>query len=183
METLNLEFGRPGTSAQAWIRIPDRSHPDYKIVGSPHEHCAHLREFIIGFLGSWVIGEAGNLTLEQRMAPLETDDLRLLFQVNSFYRNLDSAFTVDHACIGEGKPNPWVLFLPSGDDNYLWWQITTLLPDCKFGGFRLYCIEMNDEYRPDTKDKSRFNAHSKFELVFAKEKEIRLLKRDLARFN
>lgn len=178
---MTLEFGRPKTASQAWIKIPDDLHPNYRIDGGSYEHCAHFRQFILGFLSSWVKGEVKNLSLEARMAPLETEDIRLLFQVNSFYRDLGSPFTVNWGYIEPSNFSVWSSVLPSGDNNYRWWQITTLLPDVKFGNYRLYCIEMNDRFSPE-KTERRFDEGSEFELVFARKGEMKTLKKELSRF-
>lgn len=178
-----LEFGRPRTSAQAWIRIPDDTHPDYKTDSSSYEHCAYIKRFIIQFIDRLERSGGTEIPLDNRMISVETDDLRLLFQVNSFYRNLETAFTVDWACLGINKSlSVWNEFLPSGNDNYRWWQITTFKPETRFLDYHLYCIEMNSQFLNGRKTEFRFNEHSKFKLVFAKEEEIEALKEELSWF-
>ena len=124
----------------------------------------------------WMQGEFKELSLEDRMIPLETDDLRLLFQVNSFRRNLENeVFTKDWVRIPEESDNHWAYVLPTGYENYFWWQITHFDPDVKLGEYRLFCIEMNKTYKRE-KSITRFDEQSEFELVFATEEEISSLK-------
>ena len=179
---MTLEFGRPKTFSQAWVRIPDRSYPEYgEKDGNPYEHVAHLKERLFELFYIWAEGNFGKLSLEQRMIPLNTDDLRLLFQVNSFYRNLDRSFTEDWSCIPGDSNNPWKDVLPYGpDDGYRWWQIMHLDPDVKLGSYRLFCIEMNSVFRLK-RTEVRFDENSEFELVLATKKEIDNLKQLIKR--
>ena len=179
---MSVEFGRPKTFPDALIRVPDRNDPEYNSVdGGPYEHCAHFREYLTETWSSVVAKTKPlkDIPLEGRMVPMETDDLKLLFQVNSFYRDLNNdVYTRDWAHIPKGLDTPWQDLLPEGTDEYRWWQITHFTPDIKLGWYRLYCIEMNNQF--ETKRTSvRFDENSEFEFVFATKSEIGLLKKAL----
>lgn len=117
------------------------------------------------------------MPLEERAISLETSDLLLLSQTNSFYRKLDDeSFTKDWANLSEEANSPWQSVLPSGWLNSRWWQISKLDPDIKFGWYNLYCIEMNDSHL-NYRTSARFDRFSKFKMVFANEGEINDLKK------
>lgn len=174
-----LEFERPKSPIDAWMRLPDRTHPEYgKLDGNPYEHVAHFKERLFELVDIWLSGKMGKLLLEERMIPLETDDLKLIFQVNSFYRKTGSEiFRAEWVHIPDEGENPWIDVLPIGDDNYRWWQITTLDPELELGNYRLFCIEMNDQFIDiEKKTEVRFDEHSEFEMVLATAEELDELK-------
>lgn len=143
-----LEFGRPKTLSQAWVRIPDRSHPLYNIQAGPYEHIAHFREFFYDQFVFYKEGKQDKLSIEQRMIPLLTEDIRLLRQVNSFFLQETETFTCQWGYIPESLENPWSLVLPTGDDEHRWWQITELEPKAILGKLELFSIETNDRFKP-----------------------------------
>ncbi len=111
---MRIEFGIPADLGQACLRLPDRTHRNYSIANGPYQHCAHLKEFLEDMQSMGV----KNIRLEDRMAPLVTEDLRLLFNLNSLKRKLtDDVLTVNWACL---NPNgsPWSDLLPVGGDNH-----------------------------------------------------------------
>ncbi len=174
-----LEFGPPKNFSQAWIRIPDKSKPDFNKTS--YENCASLRDHLFKLMKFSMSGTLDQLSLEGRTIPLETDDIRLLYQCNSFRRDLDKATTVNWSCIWNNI-EPWSQILPLGDNQYRWWQISNFEPDVKFGDYRLYCIEMNDQFE-GAESSTRFNERSEFEVVLVRETEINILKDALtARF-
>ena len=176
---MGLEFGRPTSPEQALTRIPDGSHPNFQDPENedvPYQAVAHFREFVEGFVKMCESGEAARTILEDRMEPMETDDLRLLFQLDSFYRDLKTSSTYEWSAIN--PESQWAYYFPSGDGDYRWWQITALDPDVRCGPYRLYCIEINSRFFP-IDSKVRFDDNSEFEMMFATEEEINSLKEAL----
>lgn len=172
---MTLEFGIATNLESALVRIPGRENDNYFIEGSPYEHVTHLKEHI-----ERIKNKLDSLVLCDRAMPLETEDVGLLFQVNSFKRNLESAETFDWRSLEEDADNPWAIFLPVEDNNYRWWQITTLTPDVSIGDYKLYCIEMNSSYEHPSPI-VRFNEKSKFEFVFATDEEMSMLLTELSK--
>jgi hypothetical protein len=169
-----LEFGRPTSPVSALVRIPGRNDPNYgKEDGDPYEHCAHFQEFVLDMFTAWSTNKIDSLPISKRYIPLETEDIRLLFDVNSFYRDIEGGTTIDWAPVGTNK-GQWGEILPE-DEEHHWWQITTFCPDVRFGDYRLYSIEINNKFKIE-KSLYRLNRYSEFSIVMAKDEEINELK-------
>lgn len=174
-----LEFGPPKNFSQAWIRIPDKSKSNFDEIS--YDNCTSLRDHLFKLMKLSMFGALDRLSLEGRTIPLEADDLRLLYQCNSFQRDLENATTINWSCVWQSI-EPWNQILPLGDNQYRWWQLTNFTPDVQFGDYRLYSIEMNDRFE-SAESSTRFNERSEFEVVLAREEEINILKEALtARF-
>jgi hypothetical protein len=125
---------------------------------------------------AWLLGKLDHLSIWERYIPLETEDMELLFDVNSFYRDIEGGTTIDWARISTDL-DQWMEILPDDEEHY-WWQITTFQPDIRFGDYRLYSIEINDEFK-NKKDIYRLNEHSEFSIVLARDEEMNELKNSL----
>lgn len=175
-----INFGRPSSFAEAVLRIPDRTHPDYQISGGPHEHCAHLREFLIEkILFLSMLNEGVTVPLATRSIPLNPDDISLLSVSNSF-RIGEPVYLTRWSMLKNTNDNPWIEFLPSEDDGFHFWKISKMDPKILFSGYELYSIETHPRF--DLSMDYRLNLESDFEIVLAKEEEIKLLVDDLSRY-
>lgn len=164
---MTLEFGNPRTIESALSRIPGRDHPQYSIQCGAYEHCTHVKEHLYKIINY----DLAQLSLEDRMIPLVTEDMRLLFQLNSLKRNLDTASTFRWSSIEFDENETWTTLLPVGDDNYRWWQITEIMPGVSVEGYKLISIEMNSRFESSSDD-IRLDDRSEFELVVVRNDEL-----------
>ncbi len=171
-----LEFGKPTTDLQAIIRLPDSSHPEYELHGSAIEHLVHLKELFEDILikNQEIIS---NLSLGDRWTPLALEDMKLL-EEGSFRRDLENPITVDWEQIR--RNNPWSDYLPSGDDEYRWWQVSEMVPALSVPSAKLVCIESNSKFHR-TKTDYRFNEQSEFDIFVLTPEEFDSLKQELTR--
>jgi len=177
-----LVFGKPATVEQALLRLPDGRHPEYgKDEGGPIEHLVHFQEHLVEMLSE--VQEQGleyllNSGIDIRNIPLELEDIKLLERY-SFRRDMDNSVTIQVEYIPED--NVWSLYLPSGDDEYRWWQISKLIPPLGIPSVELLCIEMNSKYIPE-ETSFRFDDDSEFEVFLLTTEELnslyQLLKRN-----
>jgi hypothetical protein len=171
-----LEFGLTEDPLQAMIRLPERSHPLYRSAdGNPFEHLAHTRERLTELVGAWTLGSLSELSLDERSIPLNVSDMVLMSEAMSFKRDLTKPHTtIDWGYLDAEPINPWYYFYPTGDDNYLWWQITRMKPAFALSQFSLFSIETNGSFSIE-ENSFRFNSLSDFDLVMATSEEIEIL--------
>lgn len=174
---MTLEFGRPTTTDQALIRIPNDWADGVFADGPMNAHNDGLKTLIREFAAMGTGELLGDIFIMFRMVDMTVDDMRILHRANSFYRDVENAFIADWEKIGS-ECDPWAIVLPHGVGGNRWWQIGTFQPDVRFGSYRLYYIETNEEFSVG-RTKTRFDENSEFLVGFATEVEIASLKKEL----
>jgi hypothetical protein len=175
-----LEFGETTNPLQAMVRLPERSHPLYGSAdGNPFEHLAHTRERLFDWVNAWAYDSISELSIEERSIPLNVADMVLMSQAMSFKRNFEKPqTTIPWGYYNAIEGNPWFNFYPSGDDNYLWWQISIMTPGFNLSQYSLHSIETNNTFR--IKDNAvRFDDQSDFDLVLVTNEEIEMLTKSI----
>jgi hypothetical protein len=164
-----LTFGRPETSEQAWIRLPDRDNPLYK-TDQVFEHLAHLKDW---FIETYIHILDGKWTsLENRFAPLSVQDMTFMKQI--------SFVPGPPLVIAEWKhlPDnlaPWNEVFPTGDNEYRWWQVCPIIPQPKLPpGISFISVETNKSC--DLIEQTRISdVDSEFELGWIDKAELKKL--------
>ena len=144
--SIELAFGKPTTVEQALSRLPDRTHSEYgKVVGGSIEHLVHFRERLTELQNELQMHGPDylhNTSLDARNIPLELEDIKLLERY-SFRRDLANSVVIQMEYVPED--NEWSLYLPNGDEEYKWWQISKLIPSLNFPSVELISVEMNSK--------------------------------------
>ena len=78
---IRAEFGRPHTSAQAWIRLPSISDKDYEIDDGSVEHCVYFKKFLMEIFKKVRKGDLASNSFKVRSIWMNTEDMRLLFRL------------------------------------------------------------------------------------------------------
>lgn len=159
-----IGFGRPIFCDQALNRLPDRSHKlfagDEVIQG-----LVFLKEVI------QETRENRRYIFEKRFVHFNFEIMREMERI-SFKRD-KSLFTESWSFVDEDL-DPWGELLPTGDNEYQYWQVSTLTPDSIIGGMKLISIEMNPTPFPKPIS-SLTRRDSEFFVGLAYEKEIKQL--------
>ncbi len=137
-----LEFGAPRDFIQAMLRLPEGSHPSYETDGVI-EHLAHFGERLteLTILGVLDQEALGNLSLEERLIPMELEDLNFLESI-SFKRNTSPITVAEHEYIE--RSSVWGdYYLQEDDNSYGWWEIFQMKPDLEILNYKLICIMFN----------------------------------------
>ncbi len=136
-----LEFGAPRDFIQAMLRLPEGSHPSYETDGVI-EHLAHFGERLteLTILGVLDQEALGNLSLEERLIPMELEDLNFLESI-SFKRKDPPITVVDHEYLEPGSL--WGDYYLQDDEDYGWWEIYQMKPDLEISSYKLICIMYN----------------------------------------
>ncbi len=170
-----LEFGQPTTPEQAILRLPEESHPDYKIAAGVIEHLVHFRNVVEGVLNKEP-DTIPDISLDERWIPLNLEDIKLLEKA-SFRRDLQNAITISWEYIP--LDSKWAGMLQYDDNDYRWWQVTELLPSLKDSSLKLVCVESNSEFSGN--ENFRFNENSDFNILILTFGEFDSLKQELTR--
>lgn len=167
------EFGRPKNLQASLERLPN-CYERQVISVEPEERVVMLREFLGDFVEK--SNRTNDIHFGFRYIPIEIEAMKLLYNLNSFRRSLDSEKTYQWSYLGEGS-YPWPIVYSTGDNAYRWWQITDIDPEIKIGKYKLICVETNLEIKGSKN--FRFDEVSDFLFVLASEDEIQYLHRDL----
>lgn len=172
----SLEFGAPRDFLQAMLRLPERSHPLYA-TDEVIEHLTHFGERLteLSILGVLDQESLGNLPLEERLIPMELNDLHFLETI-SFKRSPSPITIAEHQYIEEGSI--WGDYYLQDDDSYGWWEVYEMKPDLKISSHKLVCV-MYNKYtgsagfppRRDLLDKDNWD----IEIGIIKDSELTLL--------
>lgn len=177
---MRLELELPEAVSQKITALPLRSDSQYMVNGGPIEHLAHTREYLLSFYFNWVKGGGVLKSLETRNIPLNSLDMLYMSFCGGFKRDND-IYTVNWEYLEKEGDSLWSRFYETGDDKYMWWQISKMLPEFKLGPFGLWCIETNRIFNP-TPTVIRSDSNSDFDLIFATNDEIASLKKQLGKF-
>ena len=173
-----LEFGKPNDPLQALIRLPDRQHQEYEIIGSPIEHLTHFKEALEEIAVEVLGGK--DVPLEHRWLPLEIEDMRLLEKM-SFYRSPEPIITAQWELIRD--EHFWADYLPrERDGEYRWWQVSKMLPSLNLPQqIELVSVETNTCFKAE-RTLYRYDKFSTFDLFVLKPEELQGLTEELKRF-
>jgi hypothetical protein len=177
-----LEFGPPKDFSQAMLRLPERKHPLYekdKVI----EHLTHFGERLteLSILGGLDQESLGSLTLEERLMPVEYQDLIFLESI-SFKRESPPIAVVDHQYLEPGSL--WGDYYLQDDDWHGWWEVNQMKPDLEIPNYKLICI-MYNRYTGKARFPPQRNLLDKddwdIEIGVLKDSELTLLKKLLER--
>lgn len=170
-----IGFGHPVDADQAWIRLPDITHPLYK-EDRTFEHLAHLKDWY--WSATELMAQGRMLPFGERFVPLAAEDM--VFMQGISFRRGDKILTADWEYIPYDLA-PWCRLLPTEDDCYRWWQICKVYPQPVLSeGISLVSIEMNSGFNLDGND-YRTDKKSEFEIGLVTEDELRVLLERLGR--